>query len=304
MSICAALAAIVMWSSLATLTTALVGVPPFFLAGMSLLIGGMLSIPWTRHWSFDWRSLTAGTYGQFTYHALYVFALRNAPAVNANLVHYVWPFLILLMAPLAGRGFKLSSIHIVAAVAAFAGVAIALVDGATLSLHWFPGYGFALAAAFVWASYSIAEARNRVSSIVDVGPVCMLSGLLALGVHVGFEVPVQLDTTQWVLMFALGVGPTGGAFYLWSWAMRRGDTRLIGVLSNAAPILSTVMLAVSEGQSMSMSLYISALLVTTASLAVFAANRAAKKAIALRGAYLQKVPSLCLDVQIEITQKN
>lgn len=275
MPLLAALAAIVMWSSLATLTVWLAGVPPLYLTGMSLFIGGALSLPWMKRWSLDWRALAVGVYGQFTYHLVYIVALRSAPPVNANLVHYAWPLLILLMAPLAGQGLRLGWIHIAAAIAAFGGVVLATIDGVEMSLRWHAGYGFALAAAFIWASYSIAEARSKTSSPVDVGPACMVSGLLALAGHAAFEPTVSLDASQWLMMIALGVGPTGGAFYLWSMAMRRGDTRIVGVLSNATPILSTLMLALVGSRSLSMPIIAAALLVTASSVAVFLASRRA-----------------------------
>jgi len=269
MPLLAALAAIAMWSSLATLTVSLDDVPPLYLTGLSLFIGGALSIPWVRYWSFDWRSLALGTYGQFTYHVLYILALRGAPPVNANLVHYAWPLLILLMSPLAGNGLKLGWTYIVAALAAFAGVVLATSDGVELSLRWYPGYGFALAAAFVWATYSIGEARSKSSSPVDVGPACMVSGLLALGAHAMFEPSVSLSSNQWILLLALGIGPTGGAFYLWSLAMRRGDARIVGILSNMTPVLSTMLLVIVGNKTLTTSLVWAALLVSGSSIVVF-----------------------------------
>jgi len=273
MPLLAAGAAILMWSSLATLTVALAAVPPLYLTGMSLFIGGALSLPWMRHWSLDWRALAVGVYGQFGYHVVYIVALRSAPAVNANLVHYAWPMLILLMSPLAGQGRRVGWTHIAAGVAAFAGVVLATRDGVDASLRWHTGYGYALAAAFIWASYSIAEARSKATSAVDVGPACMVSGLLALAGHAVFEPGVSLSASQWGLMLALGIGPTGGAFYLWSLALRRGDTRVVGVLSNATPILSTLMLALWGGGPLSLSLVGAMLLVTASSVAVFVVSR-------------------------------
>ncbi len=273
MPLLAALTAILMWSSLAALTVSLAGIPPLYLTGLSLLIGGALSLPWMRHWAFSWRALATGTYGQFTYHVLYIVALRSAPPVNANLVHYTWPSLILLMAPWAGKGLKLGWAHLVAGVAAFAGVLLATSGGMTLEFQWHSGYGFALAAAFVWASYSVAEARSTSSSAVDVGPACMVSGLLALVGHAVFEPAASLNPTQWTLIAALGIGPTGGAFYLWSYAMRRGDARTIGVLSNATPILSTLVLVVVGNRLLSSSLLWAMSLVTLSSLVVFFAGK-------------------------------
>jgi drug/metabolite transporter (DMT)-like permease len=40
------------------------------------------------------------------------------------------------------------------------------------------------------------------------------------------------------------VGPTGAAFLLWDIGMKRGDVSLLGVLSYASPVLSTLLLVV------------------------------------------------------------
>ena len=49
----------------------------------------------------------------------------------------------------------------------------------------------------------------------------------------------------WVLL--LGLGPMGGAFFLWDRAMKLGDPCEIGLLSFLTPLLSTLLLVVSGG---------------------------------------------------------
>lgn len=251
----------------------LANLPPLYITGVSLLVGGALSLPWMKYWSFSWRALAVGSYGQFTYHVLYIFALRNAPAANANLVQYAWPLLTVLMAPLAGRALKLGGWHVIAALIAFGGLVMATFDEVERSMRWQSGYGFALAAAFVWASYSIAEARSKSSSPVDVGPACMLSGLLALLAHYVSEAHAAPSWGQWQILLALGAGPTGGAFYLWSLAVRRGDVRVIGVISYLTPILSTGVLLLYQGRPLTLPLLVAATLVSLSSMAVLFVSR-------------------------------
>jgi len=40
----------------------------------------------------------------------------------------------------------------------------------------------------------------------------------------------------------LGLGPVGGAFFLWDYGVKNGDIQMIGVFSYATPLLSTVLL--------------------------------------------------------------
>lgn len=56
----------------------------------------------------------------------------------------------------------------------------------------------------------------------------------------------------------------GAAFYLWDYAMKRGDPRVIGTLAYATPVLSTAVLALSTGRAWSGTLGLATLLVAGA----------------------------------------
>jgi len=285
MPLLAAVAAILIWSSLATLGVSLSGAPPLFITGAGLLIGGCISMPWWRHWSRDWRVHAVGVYGLFAYHLLYILALRNAPPVSANLIHYVWPLLIVLMAPLASRRFRLTRMHMVAAIAGFLGVALAAGAGtSSRDVGWHLGYALALLAAVVWASYSVAQTALARASAADVGPGCLAAGALALLGHAMFEPAASLSAGDAARVIALGLGPMGCAFYLWSYALRRGDPRLIGVLANATPLQSTTMLVLVGGSQITPSLMASLALVSCASLAVFASSHYPRRPLAMASA--------------------
>ena len=99
-----ALAAIALWSSLAALGVSLRHVPPFLLTGIGLLVGSLVALPLSRgnwaHWKVPVSTLAVGVIGLFGYHALYFTALRTAPLVEAGLINYLWPLLIVLFSGL------------------------------------------------------------------------------------------------------------------------------------------------------------------------------------------------------------
>jgi drug/metabolite transporter (DMT)-like permease len=263
------LAAILIWASLATLGVSLTAVPPLFLIGSSLLIGGALSIPWAKRWNLRTTVVGVGCCGMLLYHLLFILALRHAPPVSANLVHYSWPMLIVLLSPLALRGFRLRPLHVVCAATGFSGAALAIAGGrndATVQWEW--GYVFAAAAALVWSTYSLALKRMAASTTADVGLACLLSGAIALGLHSLFEPSANLQAFQYLQILLLGVGPMGAAFYLWAFAMKRGDPRTIGVLANATPLLSTGLLLACGYGRISTALILATALVSAASLLV------------------------------------
>ena len=93
-----ALGAIALWATLASLGLALQHIPPFLLTGVALTVGSIPAWPLYRQWRIPPGTLALGVCGLFGYHFLLFIALRHAPAVEANLVNYLWPLLIVVLA--------------------------------------------------------------------------------------------------------------------------------------------------------------------------------------------------------------
>ena len=260
-----ALGAIALWSTLATLGVALASVPPFLLTGLALVIGSAASWPRWRSWRLPARTLLVGVYGLFGFHFLLFVALRNAPAVQANLVNYLWPLLIVVLAPVLLPAMPLRAGHLVAALVGFAGAALAIVAGSGEIAAATPnssagaapvipdlaspalGYAAALGSAFVWATYSLLTRRLPAFPTSAVGLFGLVSGLLAIGCHFALEARVAIGARELVLIALAGLGPMGAAFFLWDRAMKDGDPRTIGLLSYLAPVASTALLVAVTG---------------------------------------------------------
>ncbi|MBV1733149.1 MAG: DMT family transporter [Hydrogenophaga sp.] len=261
-----ALGAIVLWASLAALGVSLTHVPPFLLTGLALLIGSVIALPLSR---FDWRqwriptsTLVLGVYGLFGYHFLFFIALRHAPPVQANLVNYLWPLGIVVMAPLFLPGVSLTARHVLATLIGFAGAVLAILGrGGTGEAVWAWGYIPALGSAFIWASYSLLTKRVRAFPTAAIGSFALISGLLSLLCHAWLEPATALSARDWGLITLLGVGPLGGAFFLWDAALKRGDARQIGVLSFLTPLLSTLTLLWVRGEAPSASVVLAAVMI-------------------------------------------
>ena len=268
-----ALAAIILWSSLAVLGTLLQHVPPFLLTGIALLMGSVPAWPFFRQWRVSWSALALGVYGLFGFHFFLFIALRHAPAVEANLVNYLWPLGIVLMAPLFLPDSKLSATHLIAACAGFLGAAIAI-----LGDTWFAsglqglvskgfawGYIPAAASAFIWASYSLMGKRmtlqGRGFPTAAIGLFGLVSGVLSLLCHALLEAPVALNGRDWLLMALMGLGPLGAAFFLWDAALKSGDARKIGILSYITPLASTVLLMFATGRPLTLGIGLATVLI-------------------------------------------
>jgi drug/metabolite transporter (DMT)-like permease len=97
-----------------------------------------------------------------------------------------------------------------------------------------------------------------------VGGFALASGLLSLLCHALLEPSTRMDGQDWLLVTVLGLGPLGGAFFLWDAALKIGDTRRIGLLAFATPILSTVLLLLTTGQPLQWNVAVAATLVVGA----------------------------------------
>lgn len=245
-----ALGAILLWSLFATLVRLAGDAPPLLLTGVALCCGGLASAHRWREWRVPAAVLAFGVTGLFVYHASLVAAFRLAPIAEANLLNYLWPLLIVVLAP---RDAALRPRQLAGCAIAFAGGALVIAPsaaltadhpGAHLAAH-LAGFALAVLAAFTWAAYSLLPARLPAYSSWATGGFCLGAGLLALAAHALFEAPYRPAALELAGMAAIGAGPLGLAFVLWDRAMRTGRAATIGSLSYLTPVLSTLALAVT-----------------------------------------------------------
>lgn len=242
--------AIALWASLAALGVQLAHIPPFLLTGLALICGALPAVPQWRAWRVRPRVLLLGVYGLFGFHFLLFMALRLAPPVEANLVNYLWPLLIVVLSPVLVPGLQLRLRHVLAALVGLVGAALAILGArstgtAALPLAWV-GYAMAGGSALIWSTYSLLTRRLAMSGdafpTAAIGLFCLVSGIASLLCHAAFETTPALHPRDLALLAALGLGPLGAAFYLWDAALKRGDPRVLGVLGYITPVASTVVL--------------------------------------------------------------
>ncbi|MBH2020728.1 MAG: DMT family transporter, partial [Burkholderiales bacterium] len=194
-------------------------------------------------------------------------ALRHAPPVEANLVNYLWPLFMVVLAPLFLAGLKLRALHLAAALLGFGGAAIAILgaDGGTAQGAagggWSWGFVPALASAFIWASYSLLTQRVKPFPTAAIGLFGLVSGLLSLLCHWALEPQAVLSGRDWLLLAVMGLGPLGAAFFLWDKALKLGDARQIGILSYLTPLGSTALLMLVSSRPLNWSIGLSAVMI-------------------------------------------
>lgn len=262
--------AILMWSFLALMTAASGTMPPFQLSAITFAIGSLPGIIMFIAKPERLKELRqppkvwlAGVGGLFGYHFLYFTALRNAPAVEAGLIAYLWPLLIVVGSALL-PGERLGWHHIVGALCGLAGTALIVgKNGFAFDPAYSLGYFTALLCAFTWAAYSLVSRKFETVSTDVVTGFCLATSVLSLVCHLGLETTVWPDTTaQWAAVIGLGLLPVGLAFYVWDYGVKNGDIQILGVSSYAAPLLSTLILIIFGFGEISVRIGLSCLLIT------------------------------------------
>jgi drug/metabolite transporter (DMT)-like permease len=243
--------AILMWATLALLTSLSGEIPPFQLTAMSFTVAFAIGVAvWLRQGGSVGQRLrlpvrvwVLGIGGLFGYHLFYFIALANAPAVEASLIAYLWPLLIVLFAALL-PGERLRWFHSLGAIAGFLGAGLLVTRGQSLSFapQYSVGYLAAMICALTWSSYSVLSRRLGRIPTDAVGGFCGATALLAWLCHGLFEPTVWPAGSQWLAVLGLGLGPVGLAFFTWDYGVKHGDIKVLGALSYTAPLLSTLLL--------------------------------------------------------------
>lgn len=240
------------------------GLPPFEVLTIGFGLGGVLLTLWgyrqQRNLNFlrqPWHYYAIIVMLIFINNAGFILGLRLAPIVTASLINYLWPILIVLLSvPMLGRPLRWW--HFLGAVMGFGGCVWLMTDGSLAGLaamlsaqHWL-GYVFAFVAALSWAVYSLVLRRSyeHVPTQTLGGVFVGVAALCALTLPVGLTFEGSFNTAwRWpagaeiIAVLTIGIGTLGLAYACWDYGAKKGDVRVMGVVSYLTPLLSTMMLA-------------------------------------------------------------
>ena len=173
--------AILLWASLALFTTLTPNVPALQLTAMTFSLSALAAVAmWllrgdgvVKHFRLAPAAWALGVCGLFGYHALYFLALKLAPPLEASLINYLWPLLIVLFSALL-PGEKLRWFHLAGAACGLAGTVILIAGKGELGFDWrfAAGYAAAFACAFTWSGYSVLSRRFAAVPTDAVGAFC------------------------------------------------------------------------------------------------------------------------------------
>lgn len=253
---------ILCWGSLATFGNLLLHLPPFFILGVTFLIGSLPALLKPKQMFSSSRVLIWGVVGYFGYHFFLFYSFRFAPAIEANLINYLWPVIMVLLTPVFFPTERLKYYHIVGGALSVVGcVFLVMGKGGSLKTEFLPGYILAFLAALTWPIYSIGKKKMPSTSVWAIGGFCFFSSILSFLTHFLIEPRVVLQWPDAWKLIVMGIGPFGLAFYTWDMALKLGDSRVIGALAYLTPVLSTLGLILFAGQEVMPSTIVAMILI-------------------------------------------
>ena len=248
---CLGFSAVAMWSMSASVAKYLEHFPTLETLALSLFVCFALTaivLSMQGRWSqirAPWQMWLAGIVGVFGNDFCYFKAFEYAPAVQVDLISYLWPIFIVLGSSLLPDE-KLKWSHVVGAIICFTGIYLLLNGGfqrLTFQWQYLTGYVLALGNALTWTVYSLAARYYRQSSTEMMGIYCGCGALAAMVFHVTTETFVVPTSDQFIAIVLLGLTCQGAAYFLWDIGVKFGNVKLLSLLTYTAPFFSVLWLA-------------------------------------------------------------
>lgn len=242
--------AILSWGGLGALGASSANLPPHLVLGLCFAIAAAFG--WVlglfrheRPAPFLQRDTLIAAFLLTIYHLSYLEAFHHAAAIPVALINYLWPACLIIIGNLF---FRLDAgwPGYVGAGLGFFGIALMIGggrEGMTLQSGDAIGYGLAFLGAMFWATYSNLRRGSSKDGVGEMTTICALSSAacFALTFATG-EGIVSIEPRDMMVILLLGLGPAGGAFFMWDIGMRKGNAALLGILGYAAPVLSTLLM--------------------------------------------------------------
>jgi len=242
-----ALGAVLLWATWPTLATWAQPAPPFLIFALGSAVGFAVSLALASargeartFLRIPPRTLLLVAGGLLVNNVLYLMAMPRIGPAEANVVSYLWPILLVLIASRMDRS-RITRGQWLGIATAFAGASLAI--GPSFARGFDPlGVLLAFASGLTFAVY--AAIRSRATETRDViGPSMGLMTLLAMGLHLAFETTPQLAWQQLLAIAAIGVLPLTLSNALWDMASRTGQLATISGLAYLTPLVGLLLLA-------------------------------------------------------------
>lgn len=226
-------------------------------------------VAWRREWHKFKQPLmiwVIGILGIYANDVFYIAAFKQIPAVQADLINYLWPVGVIIFSGFLPRE-KFNAYHLAAALIALIGVYVLVTGGRGLggiNPRYFVGYSLALSGVVTWCVFVLVSRHYPDIPVEMIGVYCGIGALLSIvpqAVTEKFVMPTAKDLAVLIMM---GLTAQGLAYVLWEIGVKRGNFLLLSVLAYGNPILSVLLLVIFGFTQLTVAVAIASVMVTIA----------------------------------------
>lgn len=237
--------ALLLWSTVAFATTQIIHLPTFEVLSVVFLSSFLLHsarLTVQKKWHLvrqPFSQWVFGILGVGLQQISYIFAFKFAPAAEVDLIIYLWPLFVTLLAGFSAKG-TLRLRYSLGAFIGFFGISLLNQghDFLNLSSQVLMGFAFAFLCALSWSFYSVMSKRTPHVPSEVIGLYLGFSLLVTIPLHLLTETFVWPSGKEGSILIYMGIFSSGLAYFLWDHGMKKGNIFLLSVLSYMNPIVS------------------------------------------------------------------
>jgi drug/metabolite transporter (DMT)-like permease len=188
----------------------------------------------------------------YTYYFMYTMSLKLIPAVEASMLNYMFPVMIVLFAvPIHGE--KLTLVKFSAIFLGIAGMIVVVSGGNLTSIRMtnLSGDLLAIGAAVSWGLFSNLGKKNNIDSFISNYCFVLVSLILSTVSIVIFSNILIPKPSVWLGLTWISVSNIVLTYYLWFKVLKTCSSTLIASLSFITPFITLLFIMLFLGEKIS-----------------------------------------------------
>jgi len=265
-----------MWAISATSVASLKKIPTYEILSIVFLIGFICSASYNTY-NRNWKKTLdhpfyiwiIGIIGIFGNEVLFIESFKHAPVAHVDLINFLWPIMVIFFSSLFPKE-KLQFRYFLASLIAFIGIYILIFydEGQNINFQhqYIKGYLYALFAAFFWTFYTIISKFYGKLKTEMIGIYCGLGFILSFLMHLAYEKTIMPTLSNFISLIFMGIATHCLAYFFWDYGVKKGNFKLLSILSYFNPIISISILIIAGYSKPTYVLFISSFLIFSAGL--------------------------------------
>lgn len=186
----------------------------------------------------------------FLYYVFYLMSLQLIPAVEASMLNYSFPIMIVIFSiPINGE--KLDKLKLLSLLLGFIGVIVILTNGnlTHIKMSNIKGDFLALSAAICWGIFSNLGKKNNVDTFLSNYIFTTVSFLLTAYCMIFYSRFVLPGLHEFFGLLWLSLSNIVFSYYLWFRALKVADSALVANISFLTPFVTLLFIMIFLGES-------------------------------------------------------